>query len=151
MVQKQDPEEGTLPNSSPSIFKFDLVHPTATTFLVGHGHGTVPVHAVAMSSNTNGLDNYAATLQERKRKEKEAKQKELQKMQEARLGGKSALDCMEDDDDGNVYDLVDDEEYAKIVKSRREESDFVVDDNGIGYADDGEEVVGVIEDAYDGE
>jgi len=104
-----------------------------------------------MSSNTNGLDNYAATLQERKRKEKEAKQKELQKMQEARLGGKSALDCMEDDDDGNVYDLVDDEEYAKIVKSRREESDFVVDDNGIGYADDGEEVVGVIEDAYDGE
>ena len=104
-----------------------------------------------MSSNANGLDNYAATLQERKRKEKEAKQKELQKMQEARLGGKSALDCMEDDDDDNVYDLVDDEEYAKIVKSRREESDFVVDDNGIGYADDGEEVVGVIEDAYDGE
>ena len=101
-------------------------------------------------SSKDGVDQYYQVLQERKRKDKDQKERNLKMMQEARTGGKSALDCMDDDDDdGDVYDMVDEEEYAKIVETRRKESDFVVDDNGIGYADHGEEVVGVIEDAHD--
>lgn len=102
-------------------------------------------------ADRNGVDTYYAVLQEKKRKEKAEKDKNMRKMQEARAGGKSALDSLEDDDgDDNVYDMVDEDEYAKIVETRRKESDFVVDDNGIGYADHGEEVVGVIDDTHDG-
>ena len=69
--------------------------------------------------------------------------------------------------------MVDDDEYAKIVESRRNEDEFVVDDSkqhnhqlvalrkkltccfplltdGLGYHDDGEEHLGIGEDAYDG-
>ena len=105
---------------------------------------------MSSAAGKDGVDGYYSVLQERKRKVKDEKERNLKKMQEARTGGRSALDCMDDDDDdGDVYDMVDEEEYAKIVATRRKESDFVVDDNGIGYADHGEEVVGVIEDAHD--
>jgi len=39
----------------------------------------------------------------------------------------------------NVYDVLDEESYKQTVNSRREREDFVVDDEGIGYHDDGEE------------
>lgn len=38
-----------------------------------------------------------------------------------------------------MYDVVDEHEYKDIVNKRRQREDFVVDDDGIGYADDGEE------------
>lgn len=34
---------------------------------------------------------------------------------------------------------MDEEGYKKVVRSRLDEDDFVVDDNGEGYADDGRE------------
>jgi len=68
--------------------------------------------------------------------------------------------------------MVDEDQYASIVERRRNEDDFVVDDSkckqfsimkwikhnvhsltfadGLGYHDDGEEHLGVGEDAYDG-
>jgi hypothetical protein len=33
------------------------------------------------------------------------------------------------DDEDEVYDLVDEEQYAKIVEDRRNKNDFVVDDS----------------------
>ena len=39
----------------------------------------------------------------------------------------------------NLYDEVDEAGYKKIVRDRLNEDDFVVDDNGEGYADDGRE------------
>lgn len=39
----------------------------------------------------------------------------------------------------SVYDTVDEEGYKKVVRSRLDRDDFVVDDNGEGYADDGRE------------
>jgi len=39
----------------------------------------------------------------------------------------------------SVYDEVDEEGYKKVVRSRLDRDDFVVDDNGEGYADDGRE------------
>ena len=40
---------------------------------------------------------------------------------------------------GQVYDLVDDNEYQDLVDKRRQADDFVVDDDGLGYVDYGEE------------
>lgn len=38
-----------------------------------------------------------------------------------------------------LYEEVDENQYKKIVRDRLNEDDFVVDDNGEGYADDGRE------------
>jgi hypothetical protein len=66
--------------------------------------------------------------------------------------------------------MVDEDEYEALVERRRNEDDFVVDDSknssapvayvrcqfipcvtdGLGYHDDGEEHLGVGEDAFDG-
>ena len=40
---------------------------------------------------------------------------------------------------GQVYDLVDDNEYQDLVDRRRHADDFLVDDDGLGYVDYGEE------------
>lgn len=47
--------------------------------------------------------------------------------------GISALDALEFEDQGDVYDMVDEEEYEQIVEARRGKNDFVVDD-GAYYA-----------------
>eukprot|EP01032_Pedospumella_encystans_P013686 gene13686-15740_t len=73
----------------------------------------------------------------------------LEGLKEAREGGVSRLDQLELEDEGDVYEMVDEDQYASIVERRRNEDDFVVDDNGLGYHDDGEEHLGVGEDAYD--
>jgi len=72
----------------------------------------------------------------------------LDGLKKSRIAG-SRLDDYEMDDEGDVYDLVDDESYARIVEERRKADEFVVDDNGCGYRDDGEEVLGVREDEYE--
>uniref|UniRef100_A0A914C0B3 DNA polymerase n=1 Tax=Acrobeloides nanus TaxID=290746 RepID=A0A914C0B3_9BILA len=48
----------------------------------------------------------------------------------------------------NVYDEVTEEEYEKIVRERREAADFVVDDDGAGYIDDGEDFLDEYEDEH---
>ena len=40
---------------------------------------------------------------------------------------------------GHMYDVVDEEKYRELVKSRQQREDFVVDDDDLGYADDGED------------
>lgn len=56
---------------------------------------------------------------------------------------------LEDDDryssnnkDDDIYETVDEETYQNLVRARREREDFVVDDDGLGYYDDGEEHFG---------
>jgi DNA polymerase alpha subunit A len=56
-----------------------------------------------------------------------------------RAGGKTRLESYVVEDQGAVYDEVDEEGYKKVVRSRLNEDDFVIDDNGEGYADDGRE------------
>ncbi|KAJ1425666.1 ribonuclease H-like domain-containing protein [Ochromonadaceae sp. CCMP2298] len=82
-----------------------------------------------------------------KRKKKNAFS--LEGLKEAREGTVSRLDQYEDEDVDDVYDLVDEDKYASIVESRRKMDDFVVDDNGLGYHDDGEEHLGIGEDTMD--
>lgn len=65
----------------------------------------------------------------------------LAKYRSARETGTSALDSVQFEDD-LVYDEVTEEEYRQTVQARREREDFVVDDDGLGYYDDGEERFG---------
>lgn len=63
----------------------------------------------------------------------------LAALRAARAGGKSRLESYQVEDASNIYEEVDEEGYKKVVRSRLNQDDFVVDDNGEGYADDGRE------------
>jgi hypothetical protein len=63
---------------------------------------------------------------------------QLEKLKAARAGGKRDNDY-EVEEEVNIYDEVDEEGYKKVVRGRLDQYDFVVDDNGEGYADDGRE------------
>src|ERR1700761_5434684 len=53
--------------------------------------------------------------------------------------GKTGFDTYEVQEAESIYETVDDEGYKKVVRSRLDQDDFVVDDNGEGDADDGRE------------
>lgn len=85
---------------------------------------------------------------------KEKRQAALAKYKEARQNGgtTSRLDEIDDEgDDGDIYEYLDEEEYRRLVESRRQRDDFVVDDEGLGYYDDGEERFGDEADYHDNE
>ena len=63
----------------------------------------------------------------------------LAQLRAQRASGKSRLDSYQVEDQGAIYDEVDEVGYKKVVRSRLDKDDFVVDDNGEGYADDGRE------------
>ncbi|KAL4880462.1 DNA polymerase family B-domain-containing protein [Aspergillus karnatakaensis] len=64
----------------------------------------------------------------------------LAELRALRASGKKRLSTYEVEEQGDIYEEVDDEGYKKIIRGRLDEDDFVVDDNGEGYADDGREV-----------
>lgn len=63
----------------------------------------------------------------------------LAELRALRQSGKKAFDSYRVEDAADLYDEVDEDGYKKIVRERLNEDDFVVDDNGEGYADDGRE------------
>ncbi|OQO07982.1 hypothetical protein B0A48_06775 [Cryoendolithus antarcticus] len=67
------------------------------------------------------------------------RQAALAKLKAARAGGTTAFDAYQVEEAKDVYETVDDEGYKKVVRERLDQDDFVVDDNGAGYADDGRE------------
>ncbi len=56
-----------------------------------------------------------------------------------RKSGKKRLDTYEIQQEADLYEEVDEEGYKKVVRDRLNQDDFVIDDNGEGYADDGRE------------
>ncbi|KAI9876415.1 MAG: DNA-directed DNA polymerase alpha catalytic subunit pol1 [Pleopsidium flavum] len=56
-----------------------------------------------------------------------------------RASGRKRLSTYEVHDEEKLYEEVDEEGYKKVVRDRLNQDDFVVDDNGEGYADDGRE------------
>lgn len=63
----------------------------------------------------------------------------LAELRALRQSGKKAFDNYQVDETANLYDEVDEDSYKNIVRDRLNQDDFVVDDNGEGYADDGRE------------
>lgn len=63
----------------------------------------------------------------------------LAELRALRASGKTRLSTYKVEEERNVYDEVDEEGYKKVVRGRLDQDDFVIDDNGEGYADDGRE------------
>lgn len=63
----------------------------------------------------------------------------LAELRAARKAGKTNFDSYQVKEEAQLYETVDEDSYKKIVRNRLDEDDFVVDDNGEGYADDGRE------------
>ncbi|EEH20643.2 phosphomethylpyrimidine kinase [Paracoccidioides brasiliensis Pb03] len=63
----------------------------------------------------------------------------LAELRALRASGKKRLTTYEIEDEGDIYDEVDEEGYKKLVRKRLDQDDFVIDDTGEGYADDGRE------------
>lgn len=63
----------------------------------------------------------------------------LAELRALRASGKKRLESYQVEDKGAVYDEVDEDGYKKVVRKRLDQDDFVIDDNGEGYADDGRE------------
>lgn len=66
-----------------------------------------------------------------------AKKKALDQIRKFRETGEKV--GYEVDEEDTLYELVDEDRYAQIVQERQEE-DFIVDDDGTGYVDDGREL-----------
>lgn len=56
-----------------------------------------------------------------------------------RESGKKRLDSYQIHQEADLYEEVDEDGYKKVVRERLNQDDFVIDDNGEGYADDGRE------------
>jgi DNA polymerase alpha subunit A len=67
------------------------------------------------------------------------KRSKLAELRALRQSGKKAFDTYQVQDVDDLYEEVDEDRYKKIVRDRLNQDDFVVDDNGEGYADDGRE------------
>ncbi|KAK3989473.1 putative DNA polymerase alpha catalytic subunit [Cladorrhinum sp. PSN332] len=67
------------------------------------------------------------------------KRNKFAELRALRESGKKKFDTYQVEDVDDLYEEVDENQYKKIVRDRLNEDDFVVDDNGEGYADDGRE------------
>ena len=67
------------------------------------------------------------------------KAQRLAELRSLRASGKSRLTSYEVEEAKSLYDEVDEQGYKDVVRSRLDRDDFIVDDNGEGYADDGRE------------
>eukprot|EP01138_Halocafeteria_seosinensis_P005259 gb/GECG01005376.1/.p1 GENE.gb/GECG01005376.1/~~gb/GECG01005376.1/.p1 ORF type:complete len:1587 (+),score=248.33 gb/GECG01005376.1/:1-4761(+) len=74
------------------------------------------------------------------KEKKKARKSALEKLASIKRGeGSFHGDDDDDENDDRVYDELNEDEYKQVVNSRRDMDDFVVDDEGLGYADDGED------------
>ena len=56
-----------------------------------------------------------------------------------RAAGKTRLSTYQVQEEEKLYEELDEEDYKKVVRERLNQDDFVIDDNGEGYVDDGRE------------
>ncbi|KFZ17349.1 hypothetical protein V502_04634 [Pseudogymnoascus sp. VKM F-4520 (FW-2644)] len=70
---------------------------------------------------------------------KSSRSSKLAELRALRESGKKRLDTYEVHQEEDLYEEVDEDGYKKVIRDRLNQDDFVIDDNGEGYADDGRE------------
>uniref|UniRef100_A0A452U993 DNA polymerase n=1 Tax=Ursus maritimus TaxID=29073 RepID=A0A452U993_URSMA len=80
--------------------------------------------------------SFVASRSRREKKSKRGRQEALERLKRAKAGEKYKYEV---EDFTSVYEEVDEEQYSKLVQARQDD-DWIVDDDGIGYVEDGREI-----------
>ncbi|KAK9163384.1 hypothetical protein Syun_004286 [Stephania yunnanensis] len=85
-------------------------------------------------------DRIAASRRRTKGAESTARAEALERLKALRTGGRRSDAGFQVKIEDPIYDTVAEEDYEALVEKRREEArGFIVDDNGLGYGDEGQE------------
>ncbi|CAD7681867.1 unnamed protein product [Nyctereutes procyonoides] len=98
-----------------------------------------PVHGEDCDLGSSAVSDSGSFVSSRSRREKKSKrgrQEALERLKRAKAGEKYKYEV---EDFTSVYEEVDEEQYSKLVQARQDD-DWIVDDDGIGYVEDGREI-----------
>ncbi|XP_060038786.1 DNA polymerase alpha catalytic subunit isoform X2 [Erinaceus europaeus] len=98
-----------------------------------------PVHGDGCELGESAVSdsgNLTASRSRREKKSKKGRQEALERLRKAKAGEKYKYEV---EDFTSVYEEVDEEQYSKLVQARQDD-DWIVDDDGIGYVEDGREI-----------
>ncbi|XP_053436555.1 DNA polymerase alpha catalytic subunit isoform X2 [Nycticebus coucang] len=88
------------------------------------------------ASAVSDSGSFVASRARREKKSKKGRQEALERLKKAKAGEKLKYEV---EDFASVYEEVDEEQYSKLVQARQDD-DWIVDDDGIGYVEDGREI-----------
>uniref|UniRef100_A0A8C0QP38 DNA polymerase n=1 Tax=Chelonoidis abingdonii TaxID=106734 RepID=A0A8C0QP38_CHEAB len=91
---------------------------------------------IVHSDHSLDLGSFALSRSRREKKSKKGHQEALELLKKAKAGEKVKYEVEEFT---SVYEEVDEEQYSKMVRERQDD-DWIVDDDGIGYVEDGREI-----------
>eukprot|EP00963_Diacronema_lutheri_P000149 scaffold6_cov330-Pavlova_lutheri.AAC.1 len=103
--------------------------------------GGISASPIALAKRTSSAHVHAMESRTRRNTSKRDKAKDrLQELESLRSSGARRAEQFELREEDAVYDVYEEDDYASLVQKRREEAgSFIEDDEGIGYADIGEE------------
>ncbi|BFZ06575.1 hypothetical protein BsWGS_09614 [Bradybaena similaris] len=92
------------------------------------------------ADGTDSQDGGCSLAQGRSRRQKQDKKGRLSAFEKLRQAKEKGIkNKYEIEEEKNVYDIVEENEYSELVKQRQDD-DWIVDDDGAGYVEDGREI-----------